>query len=248
MNQPRIAIILDENTSGDGTRYEAWKGLFSAIRDAGGLPFGIPYLPEIVGSVVEEFDGLLCGGGRSAYPDEWYVGGEGSKAPASERFSVEREILEGYLKRDKPVLGMCAGMQLLACVNGCRLWSDVQTSSPIVLEHDKRDHMHEVRLIENTRLFALIGEPTLSVNSFHREAVGELSEAVVASARCEDGVIEAIEVPSQRFALGLQWHQELFAGTGHPGNRVFRGLIEACSHSAREASGRKRTGAALRRY
>jgi putative glutamine amidotransferase len=233
MKQPRIAVILDENTSGDGTRYEAWKGLFSAIRDAGGLPFGIPYLPEIVGSVVEEFDGLLCGGGRLAYPDEWYVGGEASKAPASERFAVEREILEGYLKRDKPILGICAGMQLLACVNGCRLWSDVQASSPIVLEHDKRDHLHEVRLIENTRLFALIGEPTLSVNSFHREAVGELSKAVVASAHGDDGVIEAIEVPSQRFALGLQWHQELFAGTGHPGNRVFRGLIEACSPSPR---------------
>ena len=63
--KPRIAVILDENTSGDASRYEASKGLFSAIRDAGGLPFGIPYLPEIVGPVVEEFDGLVCGGGGS---------------------------------------------------------------------------------------------------------------------------------------------------------------------------------------
>jgi hypothetical protein len=97
--------------------------------------------------------------------------------------------------------------------------------------HLKTADLHEVTLVQNTKLFALIGEPTLSVNSFHREAVGQLSKAVVVSARCDDGTIEAIEVPSQRFALGLQWHQELFAGTDHPGNRVFRGLIEACHPS-----------------
>ena len=67
-SKPRIAVILDENTSGDRSRYEASKGLFSAIRDAGGLPFGIPYLPEIVGTVIEEFDGLVCAVGGSRIP------------------------------------------------------------------------------------------------------------------------------------------------------------------------------------
>jgi putative glutamine amidotransferase len=230
--KPRIAVILDENTSGDATRYEASKGLFRGIRDAGGLPFGIPYLPEIVDVVVEEFDGLLCGGGRFAYPDDWYVGGKVSKAPPSERLAVERKIVEGYLERDRPVLGICAGMQLLACVHGCRLWSDVQASQPSVLEHDKRGHLHQVMLAPNTRLAALVGEPTILVNTFHREAIGELSSSVVVSARSDDGIIEAIEVPSHAFALGLQWHQELFAGTDHPGNGVFRGLIEACLRSS----------------
>jgi putative glutamine amidotransferase len=226
--KPRIAIILDENTSGDASRYEASKGLFSAIRDAGGLPFGIPYLPEIVGIVVEEFDGVVCGGGRFAYPDEWYVGGQVSKAPPSDRLVVEREIVEAYLKHDRPVLGICAGMQLLACLNGCRLWSDVQNSSPFALEHDKRGHFHQVTLTLDSRLFALIGEPTILVNTLHREAIGELSESVVVGARSDDGVIEAIEIPKQSFALGLQWHQELLAGTDHPGNGVFRGFVEAC--------------------
>ena len=227
-SKPRIAVILDENTSGDGSRYEASKGLFSAIRDAGGLPFGIPYLPEIVATVIEEFDGLVCGGGRFAYPDDWYVAGEVSQAPPSDRLAVEREIVEAYLKHDRPVLGICAGMQLLACLNGCRLWSDVRNSVPIVLEHDKRGHLHQVTLTPDTRLFALIGEPSIFVNTLHREAIGELSPSVVVSGRSDDGVIEAIEVPTRTFALGLQWHQELFAGTDHPGNRVFAGLIEAC--------------------
>jgi putative glutamine amidotransferase len=228
--KPRIAVILDENTSGDASRYEASKGLFSAIGDAGGVPLGIPYLPEMVSVAVEEFDGLVCGGGRFAYPDDWYVAGDVSKAPPSERLSVERKIVEAYLKQNRPVLGICAGMQLLACINGCRLWSDVRTSAPVVLDHDKRGHLHEVTLMPDTRLFAFIREPTILVNSLHREAIGELSPFVVVSARSSDGIIEAIEVPGKSFALGLQWHQELFAGTDHPGNGVFHGFVDACAH------------------
>jgi putative glutamine amidotransferase len=146
MRKPRIAVILDENTSGDGTRYEAAKGYFRGIRDAGGLPFGIPYLPELVHPVLEEFDGLLSVGGRFAYPDDWYLPGEVSRAPKSERFAIERAIVEGYLARDKPVLGICAGMQMLACLNGCRLTPDLRAMMPEALEHDQRGQIHRVAL------------------------------------------------------------------------------------------------------
>src|SRR5690349_18027539 len=95
MLKPRIAIILDENTSTGGTRYEAAKGYFRGVGKAGGLPFGIPYLPEVVDIVVNEFDGLVSVGGRFAYPDDWYISGEISKAPHSERLEVERAIVEG---------------------------------------------------------------------------------------------------------------------------------------------------------
>lgn len=229
MRQPRIAIILDENTSTGGTRYEAAKGYFQGVRDAGGLPFGIPYLPEIVDVVLNEFDGLVSVGGRFAYPNDWYIPGEISKAPPSERFDVERAIVEGYLERDKPVLGICAGMQMLACLNGSRLTPDLRASAPAASEHDKRGHLHFVEIVPGSRLADIIGVPRIEVNTFHREAVMQLSPTVVASAYAEDGIVEAVEIVSNSFAIGLQWHQELFVGTDHPGNRIFRGFVEAAS-------------------
>jgi putative glutamine amidotransferase len=226
MRKPRIAVILDENTSGDGTRYEAAKGYFRGVRDAGGLPFGIPYLPEIIDVVLKEFDGLLSVGGRFAYPDEWYLPGEVSRAPPSERLAIERAIVEGFLARDKPVLSICAGMQMLACLNGCRLTPDLRVMMPEALEHDRRGQLHAVKLAANSRLAAIIGEQTIEVNTFHREAVAQLSPSVVASAHAGDGIVEAIEIPANRFAIGIQWHQELL-GTDHPGDRLFRGFVEA---------------------
>lgn len=226
--KPRIAVILDENTSGDATRYEASKGYFRAIRDAGGLPFGIPYFPEIVDPVLNDFDGLLSVGGRFAYPDDWYVEGEVSKAPPSERFPVEKAILEGYLERHKPVLGICAGMQMLACLQGCRLIADLRTAFAQAQEHDKRGTLHTVSVAVGSKLASALGQRSLLVNTFHREAIAELTDRVVASAHADDGVIEAIEIPSHPFAIGLQWHQELFAAENHPGNAIFKGFVRAC--------------------
>ena len=73
-----------------------------------------------------------------------------------------------------------------------------------------------------------IGATTLRVNSFHREAIVELGPRVRAVAHARDGVIEAVELDGAGFALGIQWHQELFAGTDHRGNRIFAGFAAAC--------------------
>jgi len=229
VDRPRIAVLLDENTSEDATRYEASKTYFAAVRDAGGLPFGIPYLPEIVAPVLDDFDGLLCVGGRFAYPDAWYLDGMRSPFPESERLGIERALMEGFLSRDKPVLGICAGMQMLACLHGCRLSPDLKATRPGAGEHDKRGHIHAVELASGSMLAGIVGQGTLPVNSRHREEVAAVSSRVVASAHAGDGVVEAVEVPGRRFALGLQWHQEAFAGTDHPGNRIFNAFVGACA-------------------
>ncbi|WP_414471558.1 gamma-glutamyl-gamma-aminobutyrate hydrolase family protein [Microvirga sp. M2] len=207
------------------------KKYFVAVHGAGGLPFGIPYVMDMVETVVDAFDGFMSVGGRFAFPNEWFAEGQVSKAPHSERLDVELALMRGFLERDKPVLGICNGMQVLAGLHGCRLSPDVRAMGPHILEHDKRDHRHPVAIEDDTRLFQIVGRRELSVNTFHREAVIGLSDRVVASAHAADGVIEAIEVPSRRFALGVQWHQELFAGQDHPGNAIFEAFMRAAEKS-----------------
>jgi putative glutamine amidotransferase len=221
---PKIAVLLDENTSAGGAKYEAHKGYFRGIIDAGGAPFGIPYAPEMRDLIVAEFDGLLTAGGGFSYPADWYADAP-SHAPASERLAFELAIVPAFLAEDKPVLGICAGMQMLAAHKGAKLTSNVASVSP----HNRKDLMHDVVIETGTLLHKLVGADRLSVNTFHNEAIVELAEGVVASAHAEDGVIEAVELPHQRFALGVQWHQELFAGANHPGARIFEGFVRACA-------------------
>lgn len=225
--KPRIAVIMDENTSGDGTRYDTSKNYFTAIGRAGGLPFGIPYLADLAGPVVEEFDGFVSVGGRIGFPEAWYVDGDRSQYQPSDRLAVEQALMEGFLARNKPVLGICNGMQMLGCLHGCRMVSDVHSSWPGALNHDQRDALHEVRVENGTRLAGILGAEAFDVNTFHREALVELSDRVVAAAHGPDGVIEAIEVPARSFAIGLQWHPERFGPDEHPGTRVFDAFVAA---------------------
>jgi len=225
--KPRIAVIMDENTSVDGTRYDMTKNYFVGVQRAGGLPYGIPYFAEMVETVADEFDGFLSTGGRFAFPDSWFLEGQTSKAPESERLDVEVALMRAFLERDKPILGICTGMQVLSALHGCRLSPDVRSLGAHVIEHDKRGSLHPVEIRRDTLLHRLVGRSELTVNTFHREAVVELSDKVVASAFAQDGIVEAVEIPSRRFALGVQWHQELFALQDHPGNRLFEAFVEA---------------------
>ena len=229
--KPRIAVIMDENTTAGGSGYEMPKTYFTAVHRAGGMPFGIPYLPDMVESVVAEFDGFVSVGGRIRFPREWYIPGDGSRYPSSERLEVEQALMRGFLERDKPVLGICNGMQMLACLHGGRMVHEVRKAGAHILDHDNRNAIHAVEIVPGTMLARILGTTRLDVNSRHQEAVVETSDQAVTSARADDGVIEAIEIPGRRFAIGVQWHPEAFAMQDHPCNSLFGAFVQATQRS-----------------
>jgi len=220
---------MGENTSAGGDRYDISKRYFGAIHQAGAIPYGIPYLTDIVDRVIEDFDGFLSVGARIKFPDAWYVEGDRSAFPLSDRLEVEVALMKGFLALDKPVLGICNGMQMLGCLNGCRMVSDVHATLPNAINHDEADLVHEVTISAGTKMAGILQVNKFNVNTFHREALVDISGEVMVTARGSDDVIEAIEIPSQSFAMGVQWHPELFGTTEHPGIRLFGAFVNAAA-------------------
>jgi putative glutamine amidotransferase len=227
MTKPHIAVLMDENTSSGGNQYAMGKGYFTSIVRAGGLPFGVPYEAQILADVIAFSDGLLCPGGRFAYADTCYAGDLTSNSPPSDRLAIEKALIEGFLSLDKPVLGICAGMQLLGCLNGAKMTPDLLTTERGAMPHDEAGRMHPVSISAGSKLSQIVGASQIDVNTFHREALVSVTDNIVVSARAPDGIIEAIELPGHKFAVGVQWHPEKL--TNDASNiALFDEFVRAC--------------------
>ena len=131
---------------------------------------------------------------------------------------------------DLPFLAICRGMQLLNVAMGGSLLQDIPTQVPGAMPHsvpEPRNHVaHEVWVAKGSRLSALLQEhmedgETCQVNSRHHQAVLRLAPGFDVTATSPDGVIEAMEMPGDRFCVAVQWHPENFWRTGE-----FRSLFE----------------------
>jgi putative glutamine amidotransferase len=224
-DKPIIGIILDENTSQGGASYETGKGYFRAIEKVGGVALGLPYALDSLAFAREHCAGLMSTGARIKFPYDWYVPGQESYAPQSDRFAIERALVETFLAEDRPYLGICNGMQMLGCLSGCRMSGDAKSYTDGSIAHDDRFSRHGLKVTPGTRLHAITGLDHLQVNSFHREALVEISEQVIVSGFSDDGLVEAIERPDRRFAIGVQWHPERLIDETADADALFRAFV-----------------------
>lgn len=218
--------MLDDNSTKGGDFYVTSKEYFWGIERAGGIPFAIPYVRDFVDFAASEFDGYLSVGGDVAFPDDWYLPGHPSPDPYSERVHFDIPIMQSFLDANKPVLGVCHGMQQLAGASGCKFRSDLHET------HCGWEIAHDVSIHDNTTLAKIIGAPRLSVNSRHKMAVVELGPHIRVNAMAPCGTIEGIERTDKKFALGVQWHQEDFINQDHPGNAIFKAFVDSCRASS----------------
>jgi len=233
--KPIIGIILDENTSQGGASYETGKGYFRAIEKAGGVALGLPYASDSLVFAQRHCAGLMSTGARIKFPSEWYVSGQESYAPQSDRFAIERALVETFLAEDRPYLGICNGMQMLGCLSGCRMSGDAKSYTDGSIAHDDRSTRHGLKVTPGTRLRAITGLDYLQVNSFHREALVEISDQVLVSGYSDDGLVEAIERPDRRFAIGVQWHPERLIDETTDAHALFTAFVAAAYDWAKAA-------------
>jgi len=129
-------------------------------------------------------------------------------------------MLNAALGKDIPVLGICAGMQIMAALYGGRLSGSINTG----FNHLKTTHM--IHIEENSLLHHCVGIETYEVTSSHVEAVVACSSELRVSAKAPDNTIEAIEIKGKHFALGVQWHPE--RGQSPEDMQLFSAFVAAC--------------------
>lgn len=236
MARPVIAVLLDYQESGSFSarpHYALRRAYFDAVWAAGGLPVGAPYLDGGAAEYLSLAQGFVLPGGFYPFPAAWY----GAEAPENEvlhpRFVFETRLCRALLDADKPVLGVCAGMQVMAGVLGGTLYRDVREDPGAALDHlsarPAEEAAHRVTLEPGARLREITGADTLDVNSAHAEALRAVPPGAVLNATSEDGLIEGIEIPGARFAVGVQWHPEFFTAPGDPNRALFEALTAAAA-------------------
>jgi len=197
-----------------------------AVSAAGGTPILLPQVGDPQ-SLVARIDGLLVPGGDDLMPPHAYPSNVHFEPTPAVQLAFDRALLEAGLKADLPLLGICYGMQLLALAWGGELHYDLATDLPDSEPHKlpETTGRHPLEVTPDSRLAALCGTPIEAVNSLHHQGVADAGRGRV-SARAPDGVVEAVEDPEARFALGVQWHPEKLRGPG--GEELFEAFVEAC--------------------
>jgi putative glutamine amidotransferase len=194
-----------------------------AVEVAGGRPMLVPPSEIAVEETLDVLDAVIFSGGSDLDPETY--GQEPhpeTKGVVADRDRAEIRLLEAALARDMPVLAVCRGSQVLNVALG----GDLVQHLPDVVGHDDHKHTpgeyadHDVELVEETRLGALLGDHA-PVKSHHHQGFGQLGAGLREAARAEDGTVEALEDPGRRFALGVLWHPE--AGEDM---RLFEALVE----------------------
>jgi putative glutamine amidotransferase len=209
-----------------------------SVQRAGGLALMLPPDPELVRNpdeILDRIDGLVLTGGCDIDPGTYGAERHAETGGTSpERDEFELALARAALERDMPLLGICRGMQMLNVALG----GGIEQHLPDVVGHDEHRHTlgafadHHVRIEPGSLAARVVGHEREAVKSHHHQAIDGIGEGLVPTGwSAEDGVVEAIEQPDRRFALGVLWHPE-----EDEASRVLRALVD-------EARARSEAGA-----
>lgn len=230
--EPKIGIVVCGFTQ---DRQFVTNPYIQSVRYSKGLPIVLPLVrsDHVIDEYVKLCDGFLFCGGEDITPllfGEEPQPGNGRTDITVDLFQIR--LMKRILASRKPVLAICRGMQILSVACGGTIWQDMSLIPGKVLNHMQQsacrsEVSHRIRMERASRLKEYAGS-CLYVNSFHHQAVNFPGKGVSVSARAQDGTIEAVEIDSHPFAIGVQWHPECMYRTSPEMRSLFHEFV---SHS-----------------
>lgn len=242
MHKPLIGITAGEITNKSGKWAPFTHGqsytYIDAIINAGGVPIVLPITGDetIWRDFYEHCDGFLFAGGNDIDPKRYgQKKSRKTKAVSAFRDAQEFGLMGHVLAGDKPVLAICRGMQLLNIACGGTLFQHIPEQLPEAEDHEKstsekdtRHLAHTLQLKLGTKLAGYVGTGPLSTNTHHHQAVDKVGEGLVETAWAADGIIEGIELPGERFVIGVQSHPESLESDAEPRwAKLFAAFVKA---------------------
>ena len=190
-------------------------GYFDCVTKAGAIPVLIPPIEEEfdLARVLDLLDAVvLCGGADLDPRYDGFMVHPAQRLLDRRREGFDRMLIRLVAGRRMPVFGIGCGMQLLNVSQGGNLYLHVPEDLPRALPHsDAMDwaHRHALEVEIDSLMGRVYGEGEIRVNSAHHMAIDEVAPDFAVTARCPDGVVEAIEsTVDDWFAMGTQFHPQ----------------------------------------
>jgi putative glutamine amidotransferase len=227
-------------------RYTMSANYVEAVESAGGIPLVLPPQENNVSDILGVVDGILLSGGGDIDPTRY---GDMSMHPETYgvhdlRDRFEFDLLRLALEREVPVFCICRGVQVANVALGGTLIQDIADQYGKEIEH--RQHVvgfkpsqpsHDVSVEPGSALHDVFGRTTIRTNSFHHQAIRDLSPELRAVGWAPDGIIEAVDRPGGGWLLGVQWHPEMMFKKHLEHARPFRALVTAALERRQKVSG-----------
>lgn len=241
MKRPLIGITIDNvDSSVASGRYESNIAYSRVVAEAGGIPLLLPQELSLAEAYVNLCDGIMLTGGDDAIPEIYGAAVHPeARCIAPQRQAFELALLDALQKKNRPTLGVCLGMQLMALHAGGKMNQHLPDTHPHAVQEHQHDHHHPItfeieasKLLTKTEPNANLSQQDFSghtVVSSHHQAVTDAGSLRVV-AKSPDGVIEAIDNPAHPyFYVGVQWHPE--RGEGMFNRELIHRFVATCAQA-----------------